>query len=100
MFIVRSHVVISQAPSERHASGSSPRICCVRCRLARASRKRVSHNFTLSFDEAEDTRRSLAYDPVGNLTFINYPTNSDVQLQYDALDRLTTMIDLRLDLKN
>ena len=34
-----------------------------------------------------------AYDFVGNLTNINYPTSPDVTLQYDWLDRLTNMVD-------
>jgi RHS repeat-associated protein len=33
------------------------------------------------------------YDNVGNLTFINYPANPDITLQYDALNRLTNMVD-------
>lgn len=34
-----------------------------------------------------------AYDSVGNLTNINYRLSPDVALQYDALNRLTTMVD-------
>ena len=33
------------------------------------------------------------YDPVGNLTNINYPASTDVQFTYDALNRVTTMVD-------
>src|SRR5439155_172535 len=32
-------------------------------------------------------------DAVGNLTFINYPTSVDVAFQYDALNRVTNMVD-------
>jgi hypothetical protein len=31
------------------------------------------------------------YDPMGNLTNINYPVSADVILQYDGLNRLTGM---------
>src|SRR5207244_1017080 len=34
-----------------------------------------------------------AYDPVGNLTNINYPASADVTFGYDALNRVTNMID-------
>jgi len=34
-----------------------------------------------------------SYDKVGNLTFINYPVSPDITLQYDALNRLTNMVD-------
>ena len=33
------------------------------------------------------------YDNTGNLTFINYPVSPDITLQYDALNRLTNMVD-------
>src|SRR5439155_14927685 len=33
------------------------------------------------------------YDSVANLTFINYPASTDITLQYDALNRLTNMVD-------
>jgi RHS repeat-associated protein len=36
---------------------------------------------------------SYAYDPVGNLTNIDYPTSTDVHFAYDPLDRLTNMVD-------
>src|SRR2546426_10773313 len=29
----------------------------------------------------------------GNLTFVNYPGSPDITLQYDALNRLTNMVD-------
>jgi RHS repeat-associated protein len=32
-------------------------------------------------------------DPVGNLTSVNYPSSTDVTLQYDWLNRLTNMVD-------
>jgi len=32
-------------------------------------------------------------DAVGNLIFINYPSSPDVTLQYDALNRVTNMVD-------
>jgi RHS repeat-associated protein len=32
-------------------------------------------------------------DAVGNLTFINYPSSADASFAYDALNRLTTMVD-------
>ena len=32
-------------------------------------------------------------DPVGNLTVINYPTSPDVTFQYDAMNRVTNMVD-------
>jgi RHS repeat-associated protein len=32
-------------------------------------------------------------DPMGNLTYIDYPTNTDVSFQYDWLNRLTNMAD-------
>jgi RHS repeat-associated protein len=34
-----------------------------------------------------------AYDAVGNLTNIDYPTNTDVRLAYDAANRPTNMVD-------
>ena len=37
---------------------------------------------------------AYTYDKVGNLTFVNYPVGtSDVTLGYDALSRLTSMVD-------
>jgi YD repeat-containing protein len=30
---------------------------------------------------------------VGNLTFINYPASTDVTFAYDAMNRLTNMVD-------
>ncbi|HEU5122456.1 MAG TPA: hypothetical protein VFW05_00175, partial [Verrucomicrobiae bacterium] len=33
------------------------------------------------------------YDPVGNLTFVNYSASPDVTFQYDALSRVTNMVD-------
>jgi RHS repeat-associated protein len=33
------------------------------------------------------------YDPVGNLTFINYPSTHDVTFAYDPLNRATNMLD-------
>jgi RHS repeat-associated protein len=33
------------------------------------------------------------FDPVGNLTFIDYPNSPDVTFQYDALNRLESMTD-------
>lgn len=35
----------------------------------------------------------LKFDPVGNLTNINYPLTPGISLAYDLLDRLTTMVD-------
>src|SRR5487761_1980920 len=34
-----------------------------------------------------------AYDAVGNLLTINYPSSPDVTFQYDALNRVTNMVD-------
>lgn len=34
-----------------------------------------------------------SYDNVGNLTLINYPVSTDVTLSYDALNRVTNMVD-------
>ena len=34
-----------------------------------------------------------SYDPVGNLTFIDYPVSPDITLRYDAMNRLTNMVD-------
>jgi YD repeat-containing protein len=34
-----------------------------------------------------------SYDPVGNLTNINYPTSPDVTFGYDSLNRVTEMVD-------
>ena len=34
-----------------------------------------------------------SYDNVGNITFVNYPASTDVTLAYDALNRLTNMVD-------
>ena len=34
-----------------------------------------------------------AYDPVGNLTNVNYAVSPDLTLQYDALNRLTNLVD-------
>src|SRR5207244_4058560 len=36
---------------------------------------------------------AYSYDNDGNLTFINYPTSTDITLQYDANNRLTNMVD-------
>jgi len=36
---------------------------------------------------------AYTYDAVGNLTLINYPNSTDVSLDYDALNRLTNMVD-------
>ena len=33
------------------------------------------------------------YDPVGNLTNIDYTSSTDIRLAYDALNRLTNMVD-------
>ncbi len=33
------------------------------------------------------------YDPVGNLTLVDYPVSPDVTRQYDALNRVTNMVD-------
>lgn len=32
-------------------------------------------------------------DPVGNLTYINYPASTDVTFAYNALNRVTNMVD-------
>ena len=37
-----------------------------------------------------------AYDPVGNLTNIDYPSSSDVKLQYDPLNRVTNILSIQL----
>ncbi len=34
-----------------------------------------------------------SYDAVGNLTFVNYPTSTDVSFAYDWLNRVTNMVD-------
>ena len=34
-----------------------------------------------------------AYDASGNLTMIDYPSSADIVLQYDALNRVTNMVD-------
>src|ERR1044071_706424 len=36
---------------------------------------------------------AYSYDNDGNLTLVNYPASTDITLQYDALDRLTNMVD-------
>ena len=36
---------------------------------------------------------TFRYDPVGNLTNIVYPTSPSISLQYDALNRVTSMVD-------
>lgn len=36
---------------------------------------------------------SYSYDGVRNLTFVNYPATTDITYQYNALSRLTNMID-------
>jgi RHS repeat-associated protein len=41
----------------------------------------------------EKGNTKYAYDLVANLTNIDYPSSTDVKLQYDALNRLTKMID-------
>ena len=38
-----------------------------------------------------DTKYS--YDNVGNLTFVDYPSSIDVAMSYDALNRMTNMVD-------
>lgn len=35
----------------------------------------------------------FSYDPVGNLTNVNHPSSADITMAYDALNRLTSMID-------
>ena len=40
-----------------------------------------------------DTFSGYSYDPVGNLTNIAYPASGTVKFAYDALNRLTTMVD-------
>ena len=42
---------------------------------------------------AEKGNTYYSYDAVGNLTFVNYPTSPDITLSYDALNRLTNMVD-------
>ncbi|MCW5554625.1 MAG: RHS repeat protein [Verrucomicrobiae bacterium] len=34
-----------------------------------------------------------SYDPVGNLTNVNYPSSPDVRFAYDPLNRVTNMVD-------
>jgi RHS repeat-associated protein len=36
---------------------------------------------------------AYAYDPVGNLTRVTYPVSTAITLKYDALNRLTNMVD-------
>jgi RHS repeat-associated core domain len=42
---------------------------------------------------AEKGNTKYTYDPVGNLTYIDYPNSSDVTIQYDWLNRVTNMVD-------
>jgi YD repeat-containing protein len=35
----------------------------------------------------------MRYDPLGNLTNINYPASTDVRFTYDALNRASNMVD-------
>src|SRR6266571_5593255 len=39
------------------------------------------------------TNTYYKYDPVGNLTNIDYPASTDVKFQYDPLNRVTNMVD-------
>jgi len=41
---------------------------------------------------AKGTTR-YTYDSAGNLTFVNYPVSPDITLGYDALNRVTNMVD-------
>ncbi len=34
-----------------------------------------------------------SYDRAGNLTNVDYPTNPDLHLAYDGLNRLTNLVD-------
>src|SRR5439155_6584144 len=36
---------------------------------------------------------AYTYDNVGNLTFVNYPSSTDITRSYDALNRMTNMVD-------
>lgn len=36
---------------------------------------------------------NTSYDPVGNLTNVNYPSSADLAFPYDALNRLSNMVD-------
>jgi RHS repeat-associated protein len=42
---------------------------------------------------AEKGTTAYSYDAVGNVTSVNYPVSSDITLGYDALNRLTNMVD-------
>ena len=56
--------------------------------------------YTYDADSRLSNRWSVAkgttiygYDPVGNLTNINYPASTDVRFTYDALNRASNMVD-------
>ena len=36
---------------------------------------------------------AYTYDPLGNLTYIDYPTGTNVALAYNELNELTTLVD-------
>ena len=42
---------------------------------------------------AEKGNTKYTFDPVGNLTLVDYPSSTDVTMQYDWLNRLTNMVD-------
>ena len=50
-------------------------------------------NRLTSRTSAAKAQTSYSYDKVGNLTFIDYPVSPDITLQYDAVNRLTNMVD-------
>jgi YD repeat-containing protein len=39
------------------------------------------------------------YDPVGNLTNVDYAASTDVKLQHDPLDRVSNMVDAAVTTK-
>jgi YD repeat-containing protein len=52
----------------------------------------VNHRLATRWSKAKNTT-SYGYDDVGNLLTVNYPASTDITLSYDALDRVTNMVD-------
>jgi RHS repeat-associated protein len=51
-----------------------------------------AHRLTNRWSAAKGNTK-YAFDPVGNLTNIDYPSSTDVRFKYDWLDRVTNMVD-------
>ena len=62
-------------------------------RYAYDANGRLTSRWTPGTNAATGLTTTYTYDPLGQLTHINYPHSPDITLQYDALGRLTNMLD-------